>query len=223
MDRRKNGATYLPSQHVPSSTGRHWNQNTGPRHSYMRYTSTTAVSTPVPVSPPSKAGGESNPILGTSNSSVPAFVLSALGIVDPNWTNTISPDYSLGTHQQTKTYGTLISTAASRKHAITPLSTKPGTCRTIAPRQRNSYTHLDTWPRIGLYLHHKPARRPYRCGTLPTTPCLGHNPTYHCPGAYATSASPSFPGPGFSQRGGQINPPISTFGHMHGDLSRCHC
>jgi hypothetical protein len=100
------------------------------------------VSTPVPVSLLSKAGGESNPIFGTSNSSVHAFVLSVQGIADPNWTNTISPDYSLGTHQQTKTYDTSISTAASRKHATTPLLTRPGTCRTNAPPPHNSYTHL---------------------------------------------------------------------------------
>jgi hypothetical protein len=120
--------------------GQHWNRNIGPRPSYMQYISTTAVSTPVPVSLLLKAGVESNPILSTSNFSVHAFVLSVQGIVDPNWTNTISPDYSLGTHQQTKTFGTSISTAASQKHAITPPLTRHGTCRTIAPPPHSSST-----------------------------------------------------------------------------------
>jgi len=144
MDRRKNGPTSLPSQHVPSSRGQHWNRYIGPRHSSMRSISTTAVSTPVPVSLLLKAGGVSNLILGTSNFLVHAFVISIQGIADPNWTNTISPDYSLGTHHQTKTFGTSISTAASQKHAIMPLLTRPGTCRTIAPPPHNSYTHLSS-------------------------------------------------------------------------------
>jgi len=142
MDRRKNGMMSLPSQHVPSSMGRHGNQNIGPWHSSMQSTSTTAVSTPIPVSLFSKTGGESNLILDTSNSSLHAVVLSVQGIADPNWTNTISPDYSLGTHHQIKTFGTPISTAASGKHAIVPLLTRPGTCRTITPPPHNSYTHL---------------------------------------------------------------------------------
>ena len=164
MVRRKNGTTYSQSQHVPSSTGQHWNQNIGPRPSYMQYISTTAVSTPVPVSLLLKAGGESNPILSTSNFSVHAFVLSVQGIVDPNWTNTISPDYSLGTHLQTKIYGTSISTAASRKLAITPLSTRPGTCRTTVPRPHNSYTHLASNRTL-----HSPQARPTPLSMWPTT------------------------------------------------------
>ncbi len=48
----------------------------------------------------------------------------------------------MGTHQQTKTFGTSISTAASRKHANMPPSTRPGTCRLIDFQPHNFYTHL---------------------------------------------------------------------------------
>jgi hypothetical protein len=109
----------------------------------VRGTPTCGLSpTPILVSPVSKAGGVSNLIFGTSNSSVHAFVLSVQGITGPNWTNTISLDFSLGTHQQTKTSGTSISTAASQKHAITPLLTRHGTSRTIAHPPHSSYTVL---------------------------------------------------------------------------------
>jgi hypothetical protein len=176
------------------------------------------VSTPVLVSLLLKAGGESNLILGTSNSLVHIFVLSVQGIADPNWTNTISPDYSLGTHHQTKTFGTSISTAASQKHAITPLLTRPGSCRTISP-PHNSYTHLAsnrTLPSqqarptaLSLWhttLHSLPWTQLYR--TLPQSACV--------------ICLSVFPRPQISPARQSNQPDDLHTRALHHDCSQCH-
>jgi hypothetical protein len=144
MDRLKNGMMSSRSQPAPSSMGLLWNLSIGQLLCSMRPNSTTNTSTPVRVSPPSKDGGVSNQTSSTSNSLVRVYASSKQGIAAPNWTNTTSPDCSLGTSLQTRTFATLTLTVATQKPATMPPSTRHGTSRMPGHQRPNSFINLDS-------------------------------------------------------------------------------